>query len=230
MKNILIIIGLSACFAIFAFSGDDNAVEKTMEIPEFTQLEIKLPCEVSVRQHDKQSLRIVTDEETFSKINTNVTDGILRISIDKWLYSIRRNRIKVYVATKSLEKIRIASAASLTLEKNTFALKNISLSGASSVRGETKTDALELHVSGASKSRLDIKADVLNVNLSGASSMFLSGHVAKQYINVSGASKIDASALKGGSVDIKGGGASKITVGTPISHISVSGATQVSKQ
>ena len=212
----------------------EKIVEKVVQCPEFSRIRIAVPCDVSVRRGDKQSVKFVVDENLFSKMQIDVNDKTLELKYDGgfakrryYFFTGLRKRAKVYVTVKSLEKVHVSEAASLTLEPGKLAVNDIKVSGASSVNGATETDNIELEVSGASKINLRVKANVLNVDLSGASSVKLTGEAKRQSYRLRGASKADAAELVGKDVTVKGEGASRLITGTPVKSANLSGASKI---
>jgi hypothetical protein len=246
MKSVLLIAaGLLASFAVRSqdtiyIGGEEDRkaakiVEKTVNCPEFSRIRIEIPCDVSIRQGNKQSVKLVIDENLFSKMQIEVNDKTLGLKYDGGFAKRRyyflsgiRKRAKIEITVKSLEKAQVSEAASLTLEPSgILALKHIKASGASSVGGATKTDNIEIEVSGASKINLSLKADALSADLSGASSIKLSGEAKRQSYRLRGASKADAAKLAGSEVTVHAEGVSRLRTGTPVKSAHLSGVSKI---
>jgi hypothetical protein len=245
MKTVLLIAaGLFSFYAvrsqdtIYIGRDDDRKEEKTVEkivnCPEFSRIRIEIPCDVSIRRGDKQSVKFVIDENLFSKLQIEVNDKTLGLKYEGgfakrryYFMSGLRKRAKIYITVKSLEKAQLSEAASLTLEPGGLALKDLKVSGASSVNGATETGNIELEVSGASKINLRLKASVLNADLSGASSITLSGEAKQQSYRLRGASKADVAKLAGKEVTVNAEGASRLRTGTPVKSANLSGASKI---
>jgi hypothetical protein len=155
---------------------------------------------VFLRQGSATSVVVEASEEVQKYLKTEVQSGTLKIYRDRdfnWrdlVGSSKENSVNIYITCP--------------------ALRAISVSGASAVKGQSTFAAndFKLQVSGASDLSLSIRAKSLEVSCSGASDVKLSGQADRQKVSISGGSEYAAYELQSKDAQIVASGASEAQV------------------
>ncbi len=155
---------------------------------------------VYLRQGNETSVVVEATEEALKYLKTEVDNGVLKIYRDKdfnWrdlMGDSKDGKVNVYITCPRLRLVTV--------------------SGASSVRGESAftTDNFKLQSSGASDITMSVRAKSLEVSCSGASDVKLSGQADRQKVSVSGGSEYQAYSLQSRTATIQASGASEVYV------------------
>jgi hypothetical protein len=192
-----------------------DAKAEIRTVQSFNGIEVGNAINVYIAQGTSNAVAISVEGDSNDKIKTEVINGILKISVangywNKWNWS-NNIKMKAYITVKTLEKLVIHGAS-----KATFTDKIISTN-------------LNITVSGASILKGDINTENLHLDLSGASNASLGGYTSNLIVNASGASSLKAYNLNTVSCAANASGASdiKITVTKEFTKIEASGASSI---
>jgi len=166
--------------------GNGEIVTERRSITDFKKLKIGGNFEVILKKGDDNYVRIITDENLLSFIDTDVKDDVLFITQQKKLIS--RKKIKLIINYIDLNDVRIMGAVLLKNE------------------GYLEAEELEIRMDGAGIIDLKIKSNKLKTVLSGAGVVKLAGEVHEQKLNLSGAGKLEAFDLESQECEISVGG------------------------
>lgn len=175
---------------------DENAEPRT--VPAFNGVEVSGTISLYLSQGTSQGVAVSAGDAKYNaKIKTEVSNGILKISVDGGLwngFSMANRKLKAYVTVTDLTRLEVSGASYVTFT------------------GVIKSSSLSLEVSGASEMKGAIDADRLKMSLSGASEANLSGTVKEGIIDASGACELSAYDLSFDVCKVNSSGASEIRV------------------
>ncbi|MBS1636041.1 MAG: DUF2807 domain-containing protein [Bacteroidetes bacterium] len=186
MKTIMITTGL--LFAAFSFKAQTST--ETRDIKPFKHLDISGAASVEYTQSDTLSLKVFANSDDLSNVVT-VSDGETLVIKSK---GSTKNGYTVKIASNGLNQV-VCNGASKLLSTNTV-----------------MADSLNIDVTGASTVRMEVKTRAVDVVTNGASTVDLAGTTAKLYTNANGASTIKAYKLNATTVNAVAGGASTVKV------------------
>ena len=236
MKNIVLSyslvlsILLGSCVSNDVLEPSGSFEKKNRTILEFTKLEISDAIEVEITQADSCSMQIETYSNYHPYIYTEVSGSTLRIYTSSSV-DLNGSKIKVYLTSKELSEIKASGATkSLFLNKIVGEQLDVSLSGASELKGEVNLKILKVDLSGASYLNFAGVTTDMNIESSGASRTYLYSLIADNTIlDLSGASVAEVNSTK--SLSVSGSGGSKVYYkGNPtITKSNLSGASTLQK-
>lgn len=173
--------------------------KQTRQTGSFEAVSASGAVNIFLRQGSATSVVVEASDEIQKYLKTEVQNGTLKIYRDRnfnWRDLVGRNEnsVNIYITCPRL--------------------KAISVSGASSVKGQSTFAANDFKVqaSGASDITLNLKAENLDVTCSGASDIKLSGQADRQKVNISGGSEYQAYTLQSKGAQIVASGASDAQV------------------
>jgi hypothetical protein len=166
--------------------GNGEIVTEHRSVSDFERLKIGGNFDVLLENGTNPAVRINTDENLLSLIDTEVHNGLLEITQQKKLIS--KKKIELIITYENLNEVRVMGAA---LIKN---------------EGYLEAENLEIRMDGAGIIDLKIKSDKLRVALSGAGMVKLAGEVSEQELNLTGAGKLEAFNLESRECMISVGG------------------------
>lgn len=236
-KIILAVIVLLGAMPLTKAQDTKNVVydanAEIRKVSDFTGVDVSNAISLYLSQGKENAVAISVDGGDKEKVKTEVKNGVLKIYIDGGFWSKmgwNNSHVKAYVTVKNLNKL-MASGASRVLiaEKISVNDLKITLSGASSLKGDMKAHSLNAEISGASNMKSSITANNLKVGLSGASTATLSGSSDVLDIDANGASNLKAYDLAAVSCSAEASGASsiKVNVSKEFSKVQASGASSI---
>jgi hypothetical protein len=207
MRKITSFLALTA-IVMFAFVGQSNAQKESRRVDEFSKVSFGISGNLYIKQGSQQSVELRGDD--LDEVETDVSNGKLRIKYTKSGWNWNRDRVDVYITIRKLE--------------------GLALSGSGKVYGESlfKTDDLDLSVSGSGDLELDIDADNVETGISGSGGVELTGNAGSHEISISGSGKLNAEDLETENYDIRisGSGSCRIYATKEI-DASVSGSGSI---
>ena len=168
---IIIILLFTSCYGPFV-EGDGNVVERNRDVSGFNKIEISGGYKVYISEANRESLRIVADENLHEHIVTKVINN--RLIIENNINFRKAKKREIYLEVKSID--------------------NIFLSGAIDFKGKTviKAETLNIDANGAVEIDLEVRANKIISEFSGACEIYLSGKAEKVSIRASGGVEIEA--------------------------------------
>ncbi|MDE3235753.1 MAG: DUF2807 domain-containing protein [Bacteroidota bacterium] len=210
---------------------DANA--EIRKVSDFTGVDVSNAISLYLSQGKESAVAISVDGGDKEKVKTEVKNGVLKIYIDGGFWSKmgwNSSHVKAYVTAKDINKLTASGASRIVIaEKISVGNLKLTLTGASSLKGDLKADNLKAELSGASSMKSSISANNLKVGLSGASTASLSGAANILDIDASGASNLKAYDLAAISCSAEASGASsiKVNVSKEFSKVQASGASSI---
>lgn len=156
---------ISSCY--LGVSGNGHVEERTVNVDEFTRLEIDGNFDVYIQQGSQAGLKIEADENLHELIEVKNFGSLLEIHTRDNI--LRAKKKSLYITCTDLEKAELNGAINFRTEKP-LDLRTLAVfvSGASDIRMDIKAEKIWLEVSGAADCDLRGKAGQLDLDLSGA--------------------------------------------------------------
>lgn len=204
LRNLIASVLISSAFGCTAQSSQYRTVAP------FNQLVISGVVTVIYQQGDSTRLSVKAAEIDAQKVETNVTNGVLKISSKGHI----SDEIFIYISNPALTSVDISGASELRVQKPiTSERMAINASGSSQVSMELNSKTIECLQAGASRIKISGKTDSLKADISGASafgSYDLKSDIVKITTNgassarVWGSKSVRASATGASEIRIKG--------------------------
>ena len=171
----ILLIITSACAQTSKKMVFDGAAEDR-NLSGFTAINVTNAFDVYISQGTEDAVAVSkSDASGTSNIITNVSGGVLYISYryKGWSWSsLRNNKLKAYITVKDLQKLTVSGACNVSfVDAITSNNLQISMSGASDIKGAVKVNGLKVGASGASNISLSGTATDTDFNVSGACSI-----------------------------------------------------------
>lgn len=171
-KAAIIVLFFSVSTAI---AGDK--IEKTYDLDNFSQIYLRGPYEVHLRQTNKCGLTILAKESYFEDLEVSSDGGELNIELDRKNYKNTKS-IEVYINFIELEKLEIEGAVDLVCEN------------------QIKTSNLKIEFEGAGNVELDIKANKVIAEIAGVGNFEIEGETDYHKVEFDGIGSYDAKDLR----------------------------------
>ena len=141
---------------ISSVSGNRNVITETRKInDDFTKVEVGQGIQLHITQEDNVSLVVKADENLHDLIETEVRNGVLKISSRK---NIRRAKSKkVYLSIPNINAIKATSGSDVVTE-NTI-----------------NADIFDVHVSSGADAKIDVNAETVNSSSSSGADLRIKG-------------------------------------------------------
>jgi len=170
--------------------GNGDVTTQEREVPSFDAIKVGCAINLFVSQGDKQSVKVVTDENLQDRITTKISNKTLSLSCD----NIRdASKMDVYVTAVNLTKIDASGASKVTgegpLKSEDFGLY---MSGAAKATLNIETSTFNNETSGAANNTITLTAKTANTEVSGAGNLTLKGSAENHNTEVSGAGNLKA--------------------------------------
>ncbi len=170
--------------------GSVNIINETRPVSRFDAIEMNGIGNVVIRQGDKESLQITTDDNLTEYIQSSVNNKTLKLEIQEGVHLVPSDPITYLVTVKSLNRIQIDGAGKIEVSPFTVGNLKISINGDGILNFE------------------DVFADVLAVDVSGLGEINAAGEVNTLHVDLSGSGKIQVAELRArmGTFDVSGSG------------------------
>jgi hypothetical protein len=169
---VLILIALTLFFTKLTFAAADK-IERKFDVRDFTEIYLKGPYEVHLRQSSECGLRIIAEQDYFDRLEVASSMGKLSIELEGKNFKNRKS-IEVYIHFKDLQKLQIVGAVDLNCE-NTIQATN-----------------MKLDFEGAGNVELNITASKIISVISGVGNFEIEGETDYHKVEFSGIGKYDA--------------------------------------
>ena len=192
--------------------GSSNIISQEKQLSAYDRIEVLGSYDVIFTDGEVGKIKIKAPDNILPLIQTEVSDGLLRIDTGKNRYKLKEPII-IYVPVDSrLKQVVIKGSADIYTEKNleTKALE-VDVYGSGDVRLQVDASSLALKIDGSGDIRVGGKTDNLSININGSGDVDTSKLTAeKAAISISGAG--DVSAYVTEDVDVSIAGAGDVTV------------------
>ena len=192
--------------------GSSNIISQEKQLSAYDRIEVLGSYDVIFTDGEVGKIKIKAPDNILPLIQTEVSDGLLRIDTGKNRYKLKEPII-IYVPVDSrLKQVVIKGSADIYTEKNleTKAL-NVGIYGSGDARLVVDVSSLALEVVGAGDIRVSGRTKDLSIDISGSGDVDTSKLTAeKAAISISGAG--DVSAYVTEDVDVSIAGAGDVTI------------------
>lgn len=167
----LSLVALSFLFSQSSFA--DDKVERSFDIEDFTQIYLKGPYEVHLRQSGTCALKIIAKEEYFDRLDVDSDGEELSIELDGKNFN-KTKSIEVYIQFRDLERLEIEGAVDLICEN------------------QIKTTNLKLDFEGAGNVELNVSANKVISEIAGVGNFEIEGETDYHKVEFSGIGNYEA--------------------------------------
>jgi len=192
--------------------GSSNIISQEKQLSAYDRIEVLGSYDVIFTDGEVGKIKIKAPDNILPLIQTEVSDGLLRIDTGKSRYRVKEPII-IYVPVDSrLKQVVIKGSADIYTEKNleTKALE-VDVYGSGDVRLQVDVSSLALKIDGSGDIRVGGKTDNLSININGSGDVEVPNLKAeKAVININGSG--DVSAYVTENVDISIAGSGDVTI------------------
>ena len=192
--------------------GSSNIISQEKQLSAYDRIEVLGSYDVIFTDGEVGKIKIKAPDNILPLIQTEVSDGLLKIGAEKNRYRVKEPII-IYVPVDSrLKQVVIKGSADIYTEKSleTKALE-VDVYGSGDVRLQVDVSSLALKIDGSGDIRVGGKTDNLSININGSGDVEVPNLKAeKAVINISGSG--DVSAYVTEDVDISIAGSGDVTI------------------
>jgi hypothetical protein len=192
--------------------GSSNIISQEKQLSAYDRIEVLGSYDVIFTDGEVGKIKIKAPDNILPLIQTEVSDGLLRIDTGKSRYRVKEPII-IYVPVDSrLKQVVIKGSADIYTEKSleTKALE-VDVYGSGDVRLQVDASSLALKIDGSGDIRVGGKTDNLSININGSGNVEVPNLKAqKAVININGSG--DVSAYVTENVDIFIAGSGDVTI------------------
>ena len=191
--------------------GNSNIISQEKQLSAYDRIEVLGSYDVIFTDGEVGKIKIKAPDNILPLIQTEVSDGLLRIDTGKSRYRVKEPII-IYVPVDSrLKQVVIRGSADIYTEKSleTKALE-VDVYGSGDVRLQVDASSLALKIDGSGDIRVGGKTDNLSININGSGDVEVPNLKAeKAIININSG---DVSAYVTKDVDISIAGSGDVTI------------------
>ena len=188
--------------------GSKNIITQEKQLSAYDRIEVLGSYNVIFTDGEVGKIKIKAPDNILPFIQTEVSDGLLKIGAEKNRYKLKEPII-IYVPVDSrLKQVDIKGSADIYSEKNleTKAL-NVGIYGSGDVRLQVEASSLALKIDGSGNIRVGGKTDNLSININGSGDVEVPNLKAeKAAISISGAGDVSAYVTEDVDISIAGSG------------------------
>ena len=188
--------------------GSSNIISQEKQLSAYDRIEVLGSYDVIFTDGEVGKIKIKAPDNILPFIQTEVSDGLLRIDTGKSRYKVKEPII-IYVPVDSrLKQVVIKGSADIYTEKNleTKALE-VDVYGSGDVRLQVEASSLALKIDGSGNIRVGGKTDNLSININGSGDVEVPNLKAeKAAISISGAGDVSAYVTEDVDISIAGSG------------------------
>ncbi len=173
---VFLLIGTTSCF-MDGVKGNGNVITKNRKISnDFSRIEVSRGLDVYLTKSKNVSLEVEADENLHELIETEVRDGVLRITSSRNIWSSSSK--KIHLSVDHLSGIAVNSGAEV-YTRNIF-----------------ESDELRLSVSSGASADLELKVEDLSCDVSSGADIELEGQAENFTVSSSSGSNVKAYELE----------------------------------
>jgi len=212
MKRVIALVFLALlminCSKNQVVVGSNNIIIQEKQLSVYDRIEVLGSYDVIFTDGEVGKIRIKAPDNILPLIQTEVSDGLLKIGAEKNRYKVKEPII-IYVPVDSrLKQVDIKGSADIYSEKNleTKAL-NVGIYGSGDVRLQVEASSLALKIDGSGDIRVGGKTDNLSININGSGDVEVPNLKAeKAAISISGSGDVSAYVTEDVDISIAGSG------------------------
>lgn len=202
MKRIYIFLAMMAmlAFATTACAGDNDRVNQTRKVADFTRVEFTAVGQIYFTQSPEVSFRIEGKEKHVKNITSEVRDGVLKIGYKDNNRNRKgsKNGVTIYLTAPTLEGVEFTGVGSFNC-KETLKADDIRFDvegvGSLDVR-DLQCKTLTLRLEGVGNADVEVNADHVDASMEGVGSVTLSGKTRTANIDKSGIGSLNTRRLE----------------------------------
>ena len=188
--------------------GSSNIISQEKQLSAYDRIEVLGSYDVIFTDGEVGKIKIKAPDNILPLIQTEVSDGLLRIDTGKNRYRVKEPII-IYVPVDSrLKQVVIKGSADIYTEKSleTKALE-VDVYGSGDVRLQVDVSSLALKIDGSGDIRVGGKTDNLSININGSGDVEVPNLKAeKAVININGSGGVSAYVTENVDISIAGSG------------------------
>lgn len=197
MKIFLVSISAIFCFTfsscnINCVEGSGNVVSKTLNLNEFTELELNSSIQVNLRQGSEQKVEVKAQENLIHLLNKQVDGDTWEIEFTECVNNA--GNFQVFVTVPELDRIELNGSGSI------------------STGNVLKGEIFEVNLDGSGDMALQLQVKELSTKLNGSGDLKLIGSTKTHSIDLDGSGDISAENLKSDNVSINLDGSGDVRV------------------
>ena len=212
MKRVIALVFLALlminCSKNQVVVGSNNIITQEKQLSAYDRIEVLGSYDVIFTDGEVGKIKIKAPDNILPLIQTEVSDGLLRIDTGKSRYRVKEPII-IYVPVDSrLKQVDIKGSADIYSEKNleTKTL-NVGIYGSGDVRLQVDASSLALKIDGSGDIRVSGRAKDLSININGSGDVEVPNLKAeKAAISTSGAGDVSAYVTEDVDISIAGSG------------------------
>jgi len=212
MKRVIALVFLALlminCSKNQVVVGSNNIITQEKQLSVYDRIEVLSSYDVIFTDGEVGKIKIKAPDNILPLIQTEVSDGLLKIGAEKNRYKVKEPII-IYVPVDSrLKQVDIKGSADIYSEKNleTKAL-NVDIYGSGDVRLQVEASSLALKIDGSGDIRVGGKTDNLSININGSGDVEVPNLKAeKAAISISGSGDVSAYVTEDVDISIAGSG------------------------
>ena len=212
MKRVIALVFLALllinCSKNQVVVGSNNIITQEKQLSVYDRIEVLGSYDVIFTDGEVGKIKIKAPDNILPLIQTEVSDGLLKIGAEKNRYKVKEPII-IYVPVDSrLKQVDIKGSADIYSEKNleTKAL-NVGIYGSGDVRLQVEASSLALKIDGSGNIRVGGKTDNLSININGSGDVEVPNLKAeKAAISISGSGDVSAYVTEDVDISIAGSG------------------------
>ena len=212
MKRVIALVFLALllinCSKNQVVVGSSNIISQEKQLSAYDRIEVLGSYDVIFTDGEVGKIKIKAPDNILPLIQTEVSDGLLKIGAEKNRYKVKEPII-IYVPVDSrLKQVDIKGSADIYSEKNleTKAL-NVDIYGSGDVRLQVEASSLALKIDGSGDIRVGGKTDNLSININGSGDVEVPNLKAeKAAISISGSGDVSAYVTEDVDISIAGSG------------------------
>ncbi|MBI1341399.1 MAG: DUF2807 domain-containing protein [Terrimonas sp.] len=211
--TIIVLMTATGCRGVFGkrIRGNGNVTTQTRSLSGFNKIDVGGAIKVYVKQDSNSSVKVETDENLITYVETTIENGTLHIHEANGVNLKSSRGVKVYVSGPEFTYFEASGAC------NIYSENQINASGKISV-----------DLSGACDIEMDVKAPQIEAELSGAGTIKLKGETKDFEVRGSGSTDVKCFDLltENTTVEISGAGDAQVSASVKL-DVHVSGAGSV---
>ena len=212
MKRIIALVFLALllinCSKNQVVVGSNNIITQEKQLSAYDKIEVLGSYDVIFTDGEVGKIKIKAPDNILPLIQTEVSDGLLKIGAEKNRYKVKEPII-IYVPVNSrLKQVDIKGSADIYTENSleTKAL-DVDVYGSGDVRLQVDSSTLALKIDGSGDIRVGGKTDNLSININGSGNVEVPNLKAeKAVININGSGNVSAYVTEDVDVSITGSG------------------------
>lgn len=191
-----------------------NLKTKTLELPDFCNIDMAMASELKFTQGESTSVQIVAPEAYIDNILAYVDGNTLIVNSKKKAFILGMRDVKFYITSPEIKQLTFSGAVDFSTDGPVCTdYFNLCCNGAAEVEIDQLTaGGVELEVNGAGDIEIDrIDAKTLYININGAGDCTISGKADNVDVSMNGAGDVDITGLQVQTLSSSVNGAGKIS-------------------